>query len=136
MTQQSLFDPFAFWKSWYDRTETHLSDLINETLHKESFAQWMGQLQSGILSYQKMLNRTADIYLKQLNMPTRDEISNIASLIIHVEEKLENLDEKVEDELLDNSLTKEVNHLKNSVSKLEKKIDQFLTIMLQEKIEK
>lgn len=131
-----MFDPFAFWKSWYDRTETHLSDLINETLHKESFAQWMGQLQSGILSYQKMLNRTADIYLKQLNMPTRDEISNIASLIIHVEEKLENLDEKVEDELLDNSLTKEVNHLKNSVSKLEKKIDQFLTIMLQEKIEK
>ena len=82
-------------------------------------------------SYQQLLNKTSDIYLKQYNIPSREEISNIASLIINVEEKLENLDEKVEDELFDHSLAKEVNQLKTSISKLEKKMDQFVTIALQ-----
>ncbi|MBB6443907.1 poly(R)-hydroxyalkanoic acid synthase subunit PhaE [Bacillus benzoevorans] len=136
MTQQSLFDPFAFWKSWYDRTEAALSEMINEQLEKESFAQWMGQFQSGFLAYQQMLNKTSDIYLKQFNIPSREEISNIASLIINVEEKLENLDEKVEDELFEHSLAKEVTQLKTSISKLEKKMDQFVNLVLQERVQK
>ena len=132
MTHQTLFDPFAFWKSWYDRTESALSEMINETLEKEAFAQWMGQFQSGYFSYQQLLNKTTEVYFKQYNIPSREELSNIATLIINVEEKLENLDEKVEDELFDHSLAKEVNQLKTSISKLEKKMDHFLTIALQE----
>lgn len=136
MTHQHLFDPFAFWKSWYDRTESILSDMINETLEKEAFAEWMGQLQSGYLSYQQWLNKATETYFKQFNIPSREEISNIATLIINVEEKLEELDEKVEDELLDQSLAKEVSQLKTSISRLEKKMDQYLNVMQQERVKK
>lgn len=126
MTQLSIFDPFSLWKSMYDLSEESMSTLFNETLQTETFSEWMGQVQSGFLQYQKFVYNTTDTYLKHINMPTREEISNIASLIINVEEKLESLDEKVEDELLNNSFSEEIIKLKSSLFKLDKKMDQLL----------
>ena len=128
MTQLSMFDPFSLWKSMYDYTEESMSTWVDEALQTETYAEWMGQIQSAFLQYQKIVHNTTDIYLKHLNLPTRDEISNIASLIINVEEKLENLDEKVEDELINDSFSEEIIKLKSSLFKLDKKIDQLLKL--------
>nr|WP_239094201.1 poly(R)-hydroxyalkanoic acid synthase subunit PhaE [Bacillus sp. B15-48] len=127
-----MLDPFTVWKTFYETTESNLSDTIHETLQKESFAEWLGHFQGGYLQYQQLIQNTTDAYLKQINMPTRDEISNIASLIINLEDKVENLDEKIEDELLNHSTSSEVAKLKTSISKLEKKMDLILTALTKE----
>lgn len=126
MTQQTLLDPFSLWKNLYEKTEANLNEILNETLQKESFAEYLGHVQSTFLQYQQFIQTTTDKYLKQMNMPTREEISNIASLIINVEDKVENLDQKVEDELLSNPLSAEINKLKTNVAKIDKKMDQIL----------
>lgn len=126
MTQKNFLDPFQVWKSMYDQTESKMNEVIHETMQKEGFSEWMGQVQNGYLQYQQMVQKTTEGYLKQANMPTRDEISSIASLIINLEEKVEDLDEKIEEELLTNSAASEINKLKASISKLDKKIDTLL----------
>lgn len=131
MTQQSFLDPFAIWKNMYEKTESKLNEVIHETMQKESFSEWMGQIQNAYLQYQKLVQTSADNYLKQVNLPTRDEISSIASLIINLEEKVENLDQKIEDELLVNSSSSEMNKLKTSISRLDKKMDSILKAVQQ-----
>ena len=125
MAQQFL-DPFAVWKSMYDKTEAKWNEVLHETMQKESFSEWLGQVQNAYLQYQQVVQKTTDSYLKQVNLPTRDEISNVASLIINLEEKVENLDQKIEDELLGSSANAEINKLKSSINKLDKKLDSIL----------
>ncbi|MGM9924484.1 MAG: poly(R)-hydroxyalkanoic acid synthase subunit PhaE [Bacillus sp. (in: firmicutes)] len=129
MTEKTTIDPFALWKSLYDKTEENLNDVIHDTLKTEGFSEWLGQVQSGYLQYQEFVQHTTDIYLKQINMPTREEISNIASLVIQVEEKVESLDQKIDEELLDHSLASEVAKIKSNITKLDKKMDQILKIV-------
>lgn len=125
MAEQFL-DPFAVWKNMYDKTEAKWNEVLHETMQKEGFSEWLGQVQNAYLQYQQLVQKSTDNYLKQVNIPTRDEISNVASLIINLEEKVENLDQKIEDELLANSASSEINKLKTSITKLDKKLDSIL----------
>lgn len=120
-----MLDPFEIWKSVYDKTEENLNGVIHETLKTEAFSEWLGQVQSGYLQYREHIQKTTDEYLKQINMPTREELTNIASLIINVEEKVEGLEQKIEEELLDDSLSAEVSKLKSNIFKLDKKWIKF-----------
>ena len=124
MTQQNMFDPFVFWKAMYETAESNFSQAIDETLRKEEYAEFLGNLQSGYLQYQQLIQSTTDTYLKQMNMPTRDEISSIASLIINLEEKVENIHETIEEEEL--SVSSEIKNLKTSVNRLDRKLNQIL----------
>lgn len=132
MAQETVFDPIKLWKAIYDKAEANLNEIINEIIHKEAFAEWLGQVQLGYIKYQELIQKTTDTYLKQINMPTREEVSNIASLVINVEDKVESLQETIEEEILNNhSITTEMTKLKNQVSKLDKKLDQILTYLKQ-----
>ncbi|WP_052144647.1 poly(R)-hydroxyalkanoic acid synthase subunit PhaE [Halalkalibacter okhensis] len=132
MSKQTTLDPFALWKSMYEQTESNLSDAIHETLKKEEYAEYLGHLQSGYLQYQQFIQSATDAYLKQINVPTREEISSVASLIINVEEKVENLDEKIEDEILNQNVSSEITKLKASITRLDKKMSQILKILTNE----
>ena len=101
-------------------------------LFTKKFYEWLGQVQLGYLKYQELIQKTTDTYLRQINMPTRDEVSNIASLVINVEDKVETLQETIEEEILNNSLPAEVAKLKNQISKLDKKMDQILAYLKQQ----
>ena len=129
MTEKKKLDPFLVWKDFYDKTEKNVTSVLHETLKTEAFSEWLGQVQSGYLQYQKFVQSTTDEYLKQMNMPTREEISNIASLIINVEEKVDTLEEKIEDEMSNVRLSNEISKLKGDISKLDGKLDQILTFI-------
>ena len=124
MTQKISFEPFTMWKDMYEHTEKAWSDVIQDTLGKESFSEGLGQIQSSYLQYQEMINNLTEAYFKQANIPTPDEIANVAALVINLEEKIDTID----DQLYENSETssKEIGQLKRTISKLEKKFDKIL----------
>ena len=124
MTQKISFEPFTMWKDMYEHTEKAWSDVIQDTLGKESFSEGLGQIQSSYLQYQEMINNLTEVYFKQANIPTPDEIANVAALVINLEEKIDTID----DQLYENSesSSKEINQLKRAISKLEKKFDKIL----------
>lgn len=129
LAQETMLDPFKLFKDMYEKTEESWSETIHSTLQKEAFSEWLGNYQNSFLQYQEFVQKTTENYLKQMNMPTREEVSSVASLIINVEEKIDRLDQRVEDELLTNPSSTEINSIKASVSELDKKMDQILKLL-------
>ena len=124
MTQKISFEPFTLWKDMYQHTEKAWNDVIQDTLGQESFSEGLGQIQSSYLQYHEMINNLTEAYYKQANIPTPDEIANVAALVINLEEKIDTID----DQLYENSeaSSKEISQLKRTISKLEKKFDKIL----------
>ena len=124
MTQKIPFEPFATWKDMYEHTEKAWHDVIQDTLGKETFSEGLGQIQASYLQYHEMISILTDAYFKQINIPTRDDVANVSSLVINLEDKVDNID----DQLYENSetVTKEINQLKRTVGNLEKKFDKVL----------
>jgi polyhydroxyalkanoic acid synthase PhaR subunit len=136
VNQQLPFDPFTVWKDMYEKTESHLSKTLDETMRKEDFSQWMGQFLNMYLQYQNMVKQSTDKFLEQVNMPSRADISNLSALIVNLEAKVDGLEELVEGDLshqinnLDTS--REINRLKTDMKSLDKKIDQVLGLLKQQ----
>lgn len=128
MTQKIPFEPFSMWKDMYEHTEKAWNDVIQDTLGKESFSEGLGQIQSSYLQYHELISNLTEAYFKQANIPTRDEVASVASLVINLEDKIDNMD----DQLYENSetVTKEINQLKRSVGNLEKKFDKVLEALV------
>ena len=124
MTQKIPFESFNMWKDIYEHTEKAWHDVIQDTLGKESFAEGLGKIQASYLQYHEIISNATEAYLKQTNTPTRDEVANVASLVINLEDKVDQMD----DRLYENSeaVTKEINQLKRAVGNLEKKFDKVL----------
>ena len=129
MTQTTSFDVFTLWKEIYNKTESAWHEAIQETLEKKSFSESLGQIQSQYVQYQELVNKMTESYLKQANIPTRDEIANVASLIINVDAKVDQLEDALDDQ--NAQITKEIDSLKQSVSKLEKKLDTIIELLSQ-----
>ena len=125
MTTKIPFEPFTIWKDLYEHTEKAWHDVIQTTLAKESFSEGLGQVQSSYLQYQEFVNKMAESYFKQANIPTPDEIANVATLVINLEEKIDTIDDQLN--AASESTTSEINVLKETVSAVEKKLDTILT---------
>jgi polyhydroxyalkanoic acid synthase PhaR subunit len=124
LTQKTSFEPFTMWKDMYEQTEKSWSDVIQDTLGKEAFSEGLGQIQSSYLQYHETISNLTEAYFKQINIPTRDEIANVASIVINLEDKIDNID----DQLYENTetISKEIYQLKRTIGNLEKKFDKIL----------
>jgi polyhydroxyalkanoic acid synthase PhaR subunit len=126
LSQTKLFDPFTMWKDIYAKTEATWSEALQESMKKEPFSEGMGQTLNNHLQYQELVTKMTEAYLKQVNMPSRGEIASIASLIINVDEKVDRLEDKIEEEALKNDMGKEVGQLRRAITNLDKKLDKVL----------
>ncbi|MFJ5770950.1 polyhydroxyalkanoate biosynthesis repressor PhaR [Psychrobacillus sp. NPDC093180] len=127
MTQTTSFDAFTMWKNVYEKTESTWRDAIQDTLGKESFAESLGQIQSQYLQYQGFVNKMTESYLKQANMPSRDEIANVASLVINVESKVDDLEDQMDVYKIDTS--REIEQLRKGLNSLDKKLDKVIELL-------
>lgn len=133
MSQQITFDPFAMWKQMYDKAEEQWNQTLDETMHKEEFSKWMGQSLNGYLQYQNLAQKSTEKYLEQANMPSRQDLSNVASMVIGVEDKVDKLEQTIEEDVLDRlkqiDLSEEVKSLKADVAGISQKLDQLFELL-------
>ncbi|MBN6188317.1 polyhydroxyalkanoic acid synthase subunit PhaR [Aneurinibacillus sp. BA2021] len=133
MSTQNPFDPFALWKDLYDKTETQWSKTFDESMRKEDFSAWMGQFLNLYLQYQNMVKQSTENYLAQANVPSRADLSNLASLLVNLEAKVDNLEEMIEEDLSHQisslNVSREMNRLKTDMKSIDKKLDQLMTLL-------
>ena len=60
-------------------------------------------------------------------MPSRDEIANVASLVINVESKVDDLEDQMDVNKFDTS--KEIEQLKKGLNNLDKKLDKVIELL-------
>lgn len=126
MTTTKSFDPFKMWKNIYDQTESDWSGIIQQSMRKETFSEGMGETLNPFLQFQELSRKMTESYLEQMNVPSRDEVANVASLVINLEEKIDGLEEGFEENSEKLNKEKEIGQLRKSITNLDKKMDKIL----------
>ncbi|MBO9128460.1 polyhydroxyalkanoic acid synthase subunit PhaR [Bacillus sp. 165] len=130
MIDQKAFDPLKAWKDAYDQTEKFWGKTLNETLQTEEYSAWMGSILDMNLFQQKMLNDVTKNYLEKVNMPTQDDIARVASLVVNLENKVDGIEEFLEEkvDILEQSPTvkRDITKMKSDIRALESKVDKIL----------
>jgi polyhydroxyalkanoic acid synthase PhaR subunit len=103
-TPQLPFDPLAFWKQLQDIQLQGWAKIMSETVGSEEFAQTMGQSVNSYLEtaapIQQQVEQAMAHYLRQMNMPTHQEVISLAERLTQLELRVDDLDAKL-DEVLD-----------------------------------
>lgn len=133
MNQSKTIDPFEIWKNVYEQTESYWSKVLDENLATEEFSRGLGKVLDMNLQYRKLVNDSTKAYLEQMNMPSKDDLAKLASLIINVETKVDQMEEAVEDAIVVQAdlekQASEVKALQNEIKKINKKMDQILELL-------
>jgi polyhydroxyalkanoic acid synthase PhaR subunit len=123
------------WKDYYSQT----SKLFDEKISKDFPSEGMGQILEMNLQFKKVIDESTLKYLEFMNVPSRNDIANISSLIVNVDAKVDDLEEKLEEKLesqdAQESFKAELSHLKKDMKSLDTKLNQILTMLKsQEKV--
>ena len=81
------YQPMNVWQEY----AKNMSKTFEETSKKEEYSKAMGDTLNVFLLQQEMIQKITDNYLKQYNIPTKKDIANVSSLVIQLEEKVDEL---------------------------------------------
>lgn len=98
------FDPFTFWKEFQNTGLANWSKMLNELVASPDFAKQLGESVGLYLEssapVRQHIEKTMSLYLEQMNMPSRQEVTRIAERLTNLEMKVDDIDAKL-DELID-----------------------------------
>lgn len=98
---EQVFNPFQLWKKAYDYAEQNYSETIQKNMQEEAFASWIGACQQWYLYWQDMQNKSLEQFLRASNLASKEDLARVSSLVLQLEEKLESMEEKLDEQVLD-----------------------------------
>ncbi len=90
-------DPLQFATRWYNATSGPFSDFVGDVVEREEFLEPSSQFLQSYASFYKVFKRNSEEYLKSLQLPVRSDISRVAGLVINLEDKVDRIEEVLED---------------------------------------
>ncbi|MFT9849331.1 hypothetical protein [Aneurinibacillus sp. REN35] len=100
MASNQTFDPVQMWKSWYDLVEKTWGKTMDDFVKTSEYSTMIGEYQKWFFYSQDQYKKMVDQLLTENNLPNKDEIARLAQLVIQLEEKVEKLDERLDDEII------------------------------------
>jgi polyhydroxyalkanoic acid synthase PhaR subunit len=129
-------DPFTFIKQWYDASSDTWAKIVGDIIGNEKFVENASQFMESYTSYYMATRRANEDYFRNLQLPTRMDLARVAEIIVALEEKVDRLDDALDDIEDGNSqvATKDViTELEGRLSRVEKKLDAISSAL--EKLE-
>ena len=93
--QRAAPDPFELWRQIYDTNERAWNTILERSVINPSFAESSGKVLETFLAAQKTVRDNMRAYLEQINVPTREDIARLGELIVALEEKVDQLDDRL-----------------------------------------
>ncbi len=90
-------DPLSMWKDLQQKNEQALTQYMAEMVKTPEFAQNLGQTASGVAAWREAVRRSAQAYLEAANMPTREDLTRIAGLVVALDAKVDDVDARLEE---------------------------------------
>ena len=81
-------DPFAAWREWVTQSEHQMNKVFNDMMGTEQFARASGGWVEAMTMFQQTMNEGAQRYFEAVNLPTRNDLSELAERLTAVEERL------------------------------------------------
>lgn len=88
-------DPFELWRQIYETNERAWNAVLERTVNNPSFAESSGKILETFLGAQKTVRDNMRQYLEQINLPTREDIARLGELIVALEEKVDQVDDRL-----------------------------------------
>src|SRR5438477_9772393 len=88
-------DPFELWRQIYETNERAWNAILERTINSPAFAESSGKVLETFLAAQKTVRDNMRQYLEQINLPTREDIARLGELIVSLEEKVDQLDDRL-----------------------------------------
>ena len=90
-------DPLQFATQWYNATSGPLSELVADLIEREEFLEPSSRLLQNHASFYKVFKRNSEEYLRNLQLPVREDVTRVAALVVALDEKVDKLEEAFED---------------------------------------
>ncbi len=90
-------DPLQFATRWYNATSGPFSDFVGDVIEREEFLEPSSQFLQSYAGFYKVFKHNSEEYLKSLQLPVRSDISRVAGLVINLEDKIDRIEEVLED---------------------------------------
>ncbi|MEH7178389.1 polyhydroxyalkanoic acid synthase subunit PhaR [Neobacillus vireti] len=124
--ETNLFD---IWKDYYAKS----SSFFDETIKENFPAQGIAQVLEMNLMYKKLIDESTEKYLELVNLPSRNDLANLSSLVVNVDAKVDNLEELLEDnstnQLDQSGFKQELSTIKKDMKNLDTKMNQIITLL-------
>jgi len=128
-------DPLQLAAQWYNATSGPFSDFVGDVIEREEFLEPSSQFLQSYASFYKVFKRNSEEYLKNLQFPVRSDITRIAGLVVNLEEKVDHIEEVLED-LEDTGTTSvepasaaAVQNLEQRLDRVEGKLDRLISAL-------
>src|SRR5215212_2930141 len=125
-------DPLQLATQWYNATSGPFSDFVGDVIEREEFLEPSSRFLQSYASFYKVFKRNSEEYLKNLQLPVRSDITRIASLVVNLEEKVDRIEEVLEDfeyGYAEPATSESVKQLENRLDRVESKLDRLLTAL-------
>jgi polyhydroxyalkanoic acid synthase PhaR subunit len=125
-------DPLQLTTQWYNATSGPFSDFVGDVIEREEFLEPSSRFLQHYASFYKVFKRDSEEYLKNLQLPVRSDISRIAGLVVNLEEKVDRIEEVLEDfeyGYAEPATTESVKGLETRLDRVESKLDRLLAAL-------
>jgi polyhydroxyalkanoic acid synthase PhaR subunit len=125
-------DPLQLAAQWYNATSGPFSDFVGDIIEREEFLEPSSRFLQHYASFYKVFKRNSEDYLKNLQLPVRSDISRIAGLVVNLEEKVDRIEEVLEDfeyGYAEPATTESVKGLETRLERVESKLDRLLAAL-------
>src|SRR6266567_1911836 len=129
-------EPYTFFKQWYEASSETWSKVVGDIIGEEKFVENASQIMESYTSHYMVTRRANEDYFRNLQLPTRSDLARVAEIIVALEEKVDRLDDALDDIEDGNSqvATKDViTELEGRLSRVEKRLDAISSAL--EKLE-
>ena len=89
-------DPFAFFKQWYDASSETWARVVEEAIGSEEFQKSSSKFLEHYASFARTFKHASEEYFKNLQLPTRSDITRVAELVVSLEEKVDTIEDGLE----------------------------------------
>jgi polyhydroxyalkanoic acid synthase PhaR subunit len=125
-------DPLQLATQWYNATSGPFSDFVGDLIEREEFLEPSSRFLQSYASFYKVFKRNSEEYLKNLQLPVRSDITRLASLIVNLENKVDNIEEALEDfefGYATPATAESVQDLDQRLDRVEGKLDRLLAAL-------
>jgi len=129
MTSEILpADPFTFFRKWYDATSETWAKVVDDMLNSEKFIESASPFLEVYSTFVKSLRQANEEFFRNLQIPTRSDLARIAELVVTLEEKVDKIDdmvENLEDGYASMATSQAIDGLQSRLSQVENKLDSL-----------
>jgi polyhydroxyalkanoic acid synthase PhaR subunit len=125
-------DPLQLATQWYNATSGPFSDFVGDVLELEEFLEPSSRFLQSYASFYKVFKRNSEEYLKNLQLPVRSDITRIAGLVVNLEEKVDRIEEVLEDfeyGYAEPATAESVKEIEGRLDRVEGKLDRLLAAL-------